>query len=136
MAGRKKKFSYSLSKRQIQLVIEALLIARSSGMHAKVFVENENGESHEFEGIVGDGSIDRLVDKYESEGVDYQVRIDASGEPYSISEDKLLEQTINMLNTSLGEIESAEEQEAIKKAAAETPILIEKLYEMLDEQEK
>lgn len=132
MAKRRKKFTYLMSKSQIQLIIEALLIARSSGAHAKVYVNAEDGESHVFNGIVNDGSIDKLVDKYEADGCDYEVKLTAEGVPYDRSEDKILEQTINLFNESLGEIEQAEEEAASKKAAAETPELINKLYEMLE----
>lgn len=115
-------------------MIEALLIARSCGAHAQVVVENEKGESHTFNGIASDGSIDNLVEKYETEGFDYEVRLTATGKPYDVAEDKLLEQTINVLNESLGEIEHAEELAAAKKAATETPELIARLYEMLDQE--
>lgn len=136
MARRKKRFTYAFSKKQIQLTIEALLIARSAGAHAEVVVTEESGKEHRFRGIVSDGSIDNLVDKLESDGVDYEIQLNATGDPYSRAEDKSLEQTINALNDSLGEIEEAEAQEAERVASEATPELIEELYKMLETGEK
>lgn len=132
MARRKKRFTYSFSKKQIQLTIEALLIARSAGAHAEVIVTEEGGKEHRFRGIVSDGSIDDLVDDLEKSGVNYEIQLNATGDPYSRAEDKSLEQTINALNDSLGEIEEAEAEEAERIALEATPDLIEELYKMLD----
>ena len=131
MARRKRKFTYSLSKTQLQLVIEALLMARSAGAHAEVVVTAENGEEHRFDGIVSDGTIDHLLEKFDSKGVGYDVQLIPTGKPYTKSEDKSIEMTINALNDSLGEIEAAEEAEAEKTAAEAVTGLVEEIYKFL-----
>lgn len=136
MAKRKRKFTYALSKVQIQLTIEALLMARSAGAHCQVKIIEESGEEHTFEGITNDGRIDKIVDKLEQDGIGYQIQLNPTGVPYTRSEDKSIEATINCLNDSLGEIEEAESAEMEKVAAAEAPQLIEKLYEMLESEGK
>jgi hypothetical protein len=133
VARRKRKFTYSLSKTQLQLVIEALLMARSAGAHAEVVVIAETGEEHRFDGIVSDGTIDNLLEKFDDKGVGYDVQLMPTGRPYTKSEDKSIEVTINALNDSLGEIEAAEEAEAEKAAADAVPDLIDQIYKFLGE---
>jgi len=136
MAKRKRKFTYALSKTQLQLTIEALLMARSAGAHCEVLLIEESGTEHKFGGIANDGSIDRLVDNLESNGTGYEIRLQPTGKPYTRSEDKSIEQTINALNDSLGQLEEAEQAEIEKLAADSTPEVVEALYKMLENESK
>jgi len=132
MTKRKRKFTYALSKTQLQLTIEALLMARSAGAHCEVLLIEESGMEHRFGGIANDGSIDRLVDDLERNGTGYEIRLRPTGKPYTRSEDRSIEQTINALNDSLGQLEEAEEAEMDKLAADATPEVVEALYKMLE----
>jgi hypothetical protein len=128
MAKRKRKFTYSLSKTQLQLTIEALLMARSAGAHCQVSVVEESGREHTFAGIINDGTIDRLVDELDRDGTAYEIRLVPTGTPYTRSEDRSIEMTITALNASLGELEAIEEAETQKIASDAAPKLIESLY--------
>lgn len=108
-------------------------MARSAGAHAEVVVTAETGEEHRFEGIVSDGTIDNLLEKFDDKGVGYEVQLMPTGKPYTRSEDKSIEVTINALNESLGEIEEAEAAEAEKAAADAVPELIDEIYKFLGE---
>lgn len=131
MGKRKRRFTYLLNKAQIQLVIEALLMARSSGAHCEVLLTEESGKEHKFEGISFDAGIDELVDNLDASGVDYQIRLLPTGKSYTAYEDKSIEQTINLLNESLGEIEQSEENEIKKKASEALPQLMDDINKFL-----
>ena len=119
------------TKTQIQLTIEALLMARSAGAHAIVLITDDSGVEHKFDGIVSDGSIDNLVDDLEAKGTGYDISLTATGRPYSRSEDRSIEQTINALSDTLGQIEEEENAEIEKMAAIEAPKVIEEIYKYL-----
>lgn len=136
MAKRKRKFTYAFSKTQLQLTIEALLMARSAGAHCEVLLIEESGIEHKFAGIASDGSIDRLVDELEASNTGYEIQLRPTGKPYTRTEDKSIETTINALNDSLGEIEEAENVEMEKLAAEAAPKVIEEIYKYLYDEPK
>ena len=131
MTKRKRKFTYAFSKTQLQLTIEALLMARSAGAHCEVLLIEESGVEHKFGGISSDGTIDRLVDDLEASNTGYEIQLRPTGKPYTRTEDKSIEATINALNDSLGEIEEAETAEMEKLAAEAAPQVIEDIYKYL-----
>jgi len=136
MAKRKRKFTYAFSKAQLQLTIEALLMARSGGAHCEVFLIEESGVEHKFEGISDDGQIDTLVDRLEASNTGYEIKLSPTGKMYTRTEDKTIESTINALNNSLGEIEEAETEELDKMAAEAVPRVIEDIYRFLSDEPK
>lgn len=91
----------------------------------------ESGKEHKFEGISFDAGIDELVDNLDASGVDYQIRLLPTGKSYTAYEDKSIEQTINLLNESLGEIEQSEENEIKKKASEALPQLMDDINKFL-----
>lgn len=136
MAKRKRKFTYAFSKTQLQLTIEALLMARSAGAHCEVLLIEESGTEHKFAGIASDGTIDRLVDELEASNTGYEIQLRPTGTPYTRTEDKSIETTINALNDSLGEIEEAETVEMEKIAAEALPKVLEDIYTYLYDEPK
>jgi len=136
MAKRKRKFTYAFNKTQLQLTIEALLMARSAGAHCEVLLIEESGIEHRFAGIASDGSIDRLVDELDASNTGYEIQLRPTGKPYTKSEDKNIETTINALNDSLGIIEEAETAETERLAAEALPKVLEDIYTYLYDEPK
>jgi len=134
MGKRKRKFTYAFSKMQLQITIEALLMARSNGAHCEVLLIEESGVEHKFDGISDDGGIDNLVDSLEASHTGYEIKLSPTGRLYTRSEDKSIETTINALNYSLGQLEEAETEEMDKLAAEAAPQVIADIYKFLSDE--
>lgn len=132
MTGKRFSADINFSKSQLELVIEALLVARTFKRKAVVKLFYENGDAEQFDVVETSdprGMIDddlSLVD--ESAGI----FIVPEGRGYTDSEFSELGEMINDLTELLEEVEKSEAKHNEISAKIAMPSVIDNIYKLLD----